>query len=377
LVVGVADESAYVGAYWGPRAEPVETCASRLRPFLTRLGGLHPRLAEWHTTVDNTSADAPPIQVDEDTLRELLSRGRNRTDFDGRIIEDLGYRVSLWNGREDDWECGIRVTCGVTATSVPNALVLDPPFPTPANGELFRPTTVRGMVEAAVESWAPERAKFITNGLDEKQEHLPPPQVGWLTYVTSEVPTAPPPTGATVSPFGDGYLVQIGSDPLSVSGAAVQRVREWLGIGVPDCPPERAPKPAAFRVRVRRRRRTALPRPGCQAHLVGTHDHRPRRTRGGLRRQARVWVDGLEVHRGPAAEAASRPPRLRQPPLGVPTRSEVPASAAVARPNASPAGRSAALRRRTGIAFSPGLGSRIVVGFARVSPGRPQQCAVG
>ena len=235
-MVFVADESAYVGAYWGPRAEPVEACASRLRTFLTRLGALHPALAEWHATVDGPNDDSAPLKLDDDTLRDRLMRGRSRGDFDGQIIEDLGYRTSLWNGREDDWEAGIMVTCGVTADAVPNAVVLDPPFPTPHNTELFRPSIVRGMVEAAVEAWAPERAKFITNSLDERQERLPLPQVGWLTYVTGEMPTDPPPAGAVMNPFGDGFFLRIGNEPLSVGAADVQQVRDWLGIGVPRLP---------------------------------------------------------------------------------------------------------------------------------------------
>jgi hypothetical protein len=211
----------------------VETLAGRLRSFLTRLGAVHPALADWHATVDNPDENSPPLALDEDTLASLLMRGRSRGDFDGQIVEELGYRTSLWNGREDDWEAGIMVTCGVTTDAVPNAIVLDPPFPSPHNTELFRPSVARGMVEAVAEAWAPERAKFITNDLDEKQERLPLPQVGWLTYVTGELPTDPPPGGAVVNPFGEGFLVRIGSEPLSVGVAEVQEIRDWLGIGVP------------------------------------------------------------------------------------------------------------------------------------------------
>jgi hypothetical protein len=235
-VVGLADESAYVGAYWGPRAEPVETCAGRLRSFLTRLAAVHPALATWHGTVDNPNDHPPPLQLDEDTLQGLLMRGRSRGDFDTQIIDDLGYRTSLWNGREDDFEVGITVTCAVTTDLVPNAVVFDPPFPTPHNTELFRPSIVRGMVEAVVEAWAPERAKFITNSLDEKQERLPLPHVGWLTYVTGEMPTDAPPAGAVVNPFGDGFLIRVGNEPLTVGVAEVQQIRDWLGIGVPRLP---------------------------------------------------------------------------------------------------------------------------------------------
>ena len=234
--MGVADESAYVGAYWGPRAEPVETCAGRLHAYLTRLATLHPQLGQWHTTVDSPSEDAPPIQLDEDTLRAFLLRGRNRTDDGGQVIEELGYSQSLWNGREDDWEVGTTVTCGVTSSSLPNAVVFDPPFPTPANTELFRPLMIRGVIEAVVEAWAPQRAKFITNSLDEMQDGLPTPQVGWLTYVSAEIPGEPAPAGAVVRRFGDGHLIEIGDDPFAVDPAAAQRVREWLGVGIPRLP---------------------------------------------------------------------------------------------------------------------------------------------
>jgi hypothetical protein len=233
-VVHVADESVYVGAYWGPRAESVEACAGRLRTFLTRLSGLHPGLAQWHPTVDSpSSADPPALRLDDDALREYLSRGRARDDEDGQVMEDLGFDISLWNGREDDWAIGVMVTCGVTADVVPNSVVFDPPFPTPADLEMFRPPVVRGIVEAVVEAWAPQRAKFITNGLDIKQEKLPTPQVGWLTFIAGETPAAPPPAGAVVRPFGDGYTVQIGDEPLLVDASVVQQVRDWLGIGIP------------------------------------------------------------------------------------------------------------------------------------------------
>jgi hypothetical protein len=43
-------EAFYVGAYRGPRGEPVEDCARRLSIFLSALAEVDPLLASWFKT---------------------------------------------------------------------------------------------------------------------------------------------------------------------------------------------------------------------------------------------------------------------------------------------------------------------------------------
>ena len=53
-------------------------------------------------------------------------RGRNRRDVEGEVIDELGFRISAWNRRNDDQLSSLTIKCGLHSTvpRLSNSVVL-------------------------------------------------------------------------------------------------------------------------------------------------------------------------------------------------------------------------------------------------------------
>src|SRR5215469_330860 len=88
------DRGFRVTAYWGPRAETPESCATRFRQSLSALSKIHPTFSEWLILRDPTAA----MIVDSDELVEYWSKFSN-AEIEARIVP-LG---SLTEREVIDW----------------------------------------------------------------------------------------------------------------------------------------------------------------------------------------------------------------------------------------------------------------------------------
>src|SRR5947209_17211529 len=106
--------SYYIGAYWGIRKETLEECTHRLAGFLMCLAECDPCFAHWFKKgASRKEALTHEINPNIATLQTLLLAGRNRTDIGHKVIEELGFRVGLWNGARNDAETtSLSIHCG-------------------------------------------------------------------------------------------------------------------------------------------------------------------------------------------------------------------------------------------------------------------------
>ncbi|MGI5175326.1 Imm52 family immunity protein [Dactylosporangium sp. CA-152071] len=222
-------DSFYLGAYWGPRAESVGSCAERLADCIGRLGAAHPVLSAWHRKGRSVSAaSAQPIDTGRDALEVLLSEGRDRTDIGGEVIEELGFHAALWNRGA---AVSLRTLCGAVpaAPFVSNSCVLGPFSPSDTAAVLFEPAVARGILMALVEAWDPQWAAFTSNAMRESQHPSPGrPVAGWLTYVAGDKDLHSPPPGVIVEKVAEGTLITAASDPRQVSGPQIAAVAHCL-----------------------------------------------------------------------------------------------------------------------------------------------------
>ncbi|MFI9811196.1 Imm52 family immunity protein [Saccharothrix variisporea] len=228
------NEPVYLAAYWGDRADSLDSCADRLRRTCQNLAQVHDALGRWYRK-GRSKAAAEPVPHDSAALRDLLVRGRNRADADGRVIEELGYSVGLWN-RGNDLPVSLNVTCGHHAgvPGVLNSVVLGLPELAgsgPASA-LYRSDVAVGMISAVVEPWDPDWALLAPYSLRDAQARSGAtwsPVVGWLTYLSpARAAEFEAPEGASVSRLGDGRLVVIGEDLGSLSLTVAMEVRRRL-----------------------------------------------------------------------------------------------------------------------------------------------------
>ncbi|HEX7657837.1 MAG TPA: Imm52 family immunity protein [Pseudonocardiaceae bacterium] len=231
----MAEETFYVGAYWGPRDERVEDCARRLAQFLAVLGEIDPLLGSWFQTAGSRSAALKmPVDPSADALRELLLAGQNRRDFDDRsVITELGYSVGIWNGQVG--EVGLNVTCGASISTPhmsSNLVLIDLPDTEGEALRLYRRDTALAVVRATVTAWQPSWCTWAGRLLRKAQGRQPDEiVVGWATYVAdgSRVEVDRLPAGAMTEPLNGGLLITANGDADSASEATVLAIRDALG----------------------------------------------------------------------------------------------------------------------------------------------------
>ena len=247
----MAADSYLVGAYWGPRGEPVEVCAARFARQLAMFSGIDPLLAKWFKQGrSRTAALKHQIDPSVDALRELLLAGVHRKDFPPReVITELGYSAGMWNGQ--DAEAALSVGCGITTSRVSNVVVLDLPKPEGAGLPLYRRDAAMAVIRAVVEAWQPTWCTWISDRLRDAQGwDLDDVVAGWATYVAqprgTRLDRLPP--GVAAEDFADGLLLIADGDANTVSENTVKAIREALGDAIhpdmtsPTEPPSKKPE---------------------------------------------------------------------------------------------------------------------------------------
>lgn len=171
-----------------------------------------------------------PVERTPDALRALLLGGRNKGDTDGAVIEELGFSVSLWNGKR--WGVGLRVGCGRYSKWVGNAVVVDLPEPEGAALDLYRPRAARAVMAALVEYWEPDWATLVSHALRRLQQAPPRgPVMGWMTYLSHSrnVDVRKLPDGVLAEELRDGTLITIAPDVNGVRENVLLALRHDLG----------------------------------------------------------------------------------------------------------------------------------------------------
>lgn len=100
-------------------------CADRLSVFFNELAFCDPVLKLWNTK-GRSRKEAQKKQIDgsdREMLETLLEKGRNRRDFGGAVIEQLGFSISLWKPLSEtgDEDIALSVHCG-SYVATPNSV---------------------------------------------------------------------------------------------------------------------------------------------------------------------------------------------------------------------------------------------------------------
>ncbi|PTL80690.1 hypothetical protein DAT35_27820 [Vitiosangium sp. GDMCC 1.1324] len=135
-----------------------------------------------------------PIETDRATLTKMFRRGKDR------MFEDLGFRISGWNGADDDEASSFLFSVGIYSEFVTNACVFNLPSPgldgkeSPSSQRVLTATVLSGLVRAMAVAWEPEWA--IATSHAHRDEFIPRPRParlwGWVTYYSDAVGRVPP-----------------------------------------------------------------------------------------------------------------------------------------------------------------------------------------
>lgn len=219
--------SAYVGAYWGARPEPLDECARRTTAFLSRLRGLDVALERWFDKgLSRHSAERHELVLELASVSAILAAGRNRTDFGDCVVPELGYTLDVWNGSDDS--VSVSISCGMypSAPNIPNAVVVHPSAAVAAR--LAGSPAARAIIESLVAVWSPAWATWSSARWRADQGWTTGPVAGWMTYVASVSAERRVPDGVVDEPIGTGRLLTLAPTVGDVTIARLRSVREYI-----------------------------------------------------------------------------------------------------------------------------------------------------
>ena len=175
----------FIGAYWGPRQESVGQCADRLMVCFELLRDCDEVLSRWFEKGKSPrEALGQPVDLlsHEKTL-QLLESGRRKRELDRTTIEDLGYRVSLWNGQASTKSANVSICCGIHAENphLLNSVVFD--LPEDLTGLPDRDQCMK-ILRIFVDTWEPDWAGVISRASRNARPCNPAlPFVDWMFYI--------------------------------------------------------------------------------------------------------------------------------------------------------------------------------------------------
>lgn len=215
----------YLGAYWGSRRESSLRCGERLARCVARLGQVDEALESWFRRAASKAAAKTPVELDAESLGQLLAQGRNRRDVGGEVIEELGFSIGLWNRAKP--AVGMSGTVGAHPAfpGMLNSFVLDFPPPEDDALRLYDPAVAEAIFQAVVEEWEPDWATWTSHALRNAQGAAPrEPVVGWMTYLADPA-VADLPGGSSLL---SGSAISVGRDVTDAEERAVKEMRARL-----------------------------------------------------------------------------------------------------------------------------------------------------
>jgi Immunity protein 52 len=202
----------FLGAYWPARKESIEQCADRMLRFFADLRACDDALATWYE-LGRTRKQAQGKVADVSSRDYWLTRlkeGKNRRDTDRTVIEELGFSVGLWNGREKQKVAGLHVICGnYSAWTGGNNVTLD--FPEEL-GTLKQPERMSGVLAAVARAWEPDWAGVMSrDAMSARAFNAKVPFVDWMVFVPRKIGNVPVPSSLTQ--LENGSLIMVQPDP--------------------------------------------------------------------------------------------------------------------------------------------------------------------
>lgn len=115
----------FIGVYWAARADDLRLCSSNAVEYFRLLAYADRSLERWFLQAWRKPKVATEVDVTSlETVAGLLGKGVNRRDVDRRVITELGWSLSLWNGDREGVSASTRLHCGCTSKPVGNRVTM-------------------------------------------------------------------------------------------------------------------------------------------------------------------------------------------------------------------------------------------------------------
>lgn len=215
-------ETFFIGAYWKARKASIGECAQLATGFLEGLANCDPLFHHWFKRGrSRREALSQEISVNQASLLGLLSVGQVLSDK-GQVMEDLGFRLSLWTGGTNDGSASLNIRCGAyTPDLTANACVIQLPTDKLIAARVLTVPTLVAIMRCVVSIWKPDWGTVMShdhrNLLKDQRDNSP--QIGWITYLSvpsENIPSSIAPA-RTVSLQPNGSLIVVTDERFTAS----------------------------------------------------------------------------------------------------------------------------------------------------------------
>lgn len=182
----------FVKGIWGSRTEEVDQCAARLETCLKELARCNKVFSGWSAL----GRGKPLLKITRESLIDLLMQGRQWSDDQRILFDDLGYHVKLHAGRTHrDWiTLGVDCSVSSSASGMVNTCSLNLPGEVDIGNQVIRWDVLSQAMQCIVRAWGPEWGIVATSDLiaQRRIERLDTPFVGWMVYLAEGRGAIPP-----------------------------------------------------------------------------------------------------------------------------------------------------------------------------------------
>ncbi len=216
-----------LGAYWDARADSLEKSVDDAKTFFAGIAEIDPLLSHWYER-GRSRKDALKRKVDtSDTqeLQDLLLKGLNRRDVGREVIDELGFKLSLWNGAsEEEAEASVSVHCAAFSEHIGNSVIVDLPYHPDGPKWVGNASSLLALV---AQVWRPKWAGIMSKkAMRERDFDGDYPFVDWMVYVPRPVTSVPSP-GRVETLDGLGSIVIVQPDPpLEMGDEELSRIKK-------------------------------------------------------------------------------------------------------------------------------------------------------
>jgi hypothetical protein len=196
---------------------------------------MDPLFASWFKSAKSLKESLKrPLELELPSLQKYV-QSRIMRDSGRKPMEDMGFRVGLWNGEQGGNDAWLSTSCGGYWEQVTNTCLLKAPYEGPGSERVLTAPFQAQALRAIATAWDPDWGVGISDAhWDIIKAKCPDVRVGWVTYLSRRLGRVPPlPAPVRIEPVEDkGTLVIVTPERFTASNpehvALAERVRELL-----------------------------------------------------------------------------------------------------------------------------------------------------
>lgn len=204
-------DSFYIGAYWGPRAEPLSEVSGKILQTFEKLITVDEQFLNWYEGgMSRKKALEKKVVFNKETIETLCLQLVKKGELDQKGFAKMGFLFGLWSGHSDEESSSISFNVGKENERLTNACVISIPFEGAARERLLEPGKAKEIISILIEIWNPDYAVLASSELNNMLEIVN--DIGWITYRKSLKRMPKISDKVIYEKFGNGHLFHLANE---------------------------------------------------------------------------------------------------------------------------------------------------------------------